>query len=78
MTEKEIVLLLKSRSGEFREKILANVSVQRRALIREEEEILGPVLRRDADKAAKDFLGWFRQMREEGRILLSDDEDVVL
>jgi flagellar motor switch protein FliG len=78
MTENNIVLLLKGRSDDFREKILANVSAQRRALIREEEEILGPVLRRDANKAAKEFLGWFREEREAGRILLSDDKDVVL
>jgi flagellar motor switch protein FliG len=78
MSEKDIVLLLKGRSDEFREKILSNVSAQRRTMIQEEEEIMGPVLRRDADKAAKEFLGWFRQMREDGRILLIDDEDVVL
>jgi flagellar motor switch protein FliG len=77
MSEKDIVLLLKGRSDEFREKVLSNVSAQRRILIREEEEIMGPVLRRDTDKAAREFLGWFRQMREDGRIILIDDEDVV-
>jgi flagellar motor switch protein FliG len=77
MSERDIVLLLKGRSGGFAEKILANVSAQRRALIREEEAVLGPVSKKEADGAARDFLAWFRLSREEGRILMLDDEDVV-
>ncbi|MDR2185138.1 MAG: flagellar motor switch protein FliG [Treponema sp.] len=78
MSERDIALLLKGRSGAFTEKIMANVSSHRRTLIREEHEILGAVPRRDADKAAEDFLAWFRLNREEGRILLVSDEDVVM
>jgi hypothetical protein len=39
---------------------------------------MGPVPKTEADTAARDFLAWFRQGREEGRILLLTDEDVVL
>jgi flagellar motor switch protein FliG len=78
MPDRDIALLLKGRSPEFTEKILANVSAQRRAQIREEGEILGAVPKRDCDEAARDFLAWFRQSREEGRILLLSDEDVVV
>jgi flagellar motor switch protein FliG len=78
MSDRDVVLLLKGRSGEFAEKILANVSAQRRASIREEEEILGPVPRKDTEAAAKEFLAWFRLNREEGRIVLMDDEDVIV
>jgi flagellar motor switch protein FliG len=78
MPDQEVVLLLKSRSPEFTEKILSNMSAERRAHIRDEAEILGPVRKRDADKAAQDFLNWFRENREAGHILLIDDEDIIV
>jgi flagellar motor switch protein FliG len=76
--DKDIVLLLKGKSPEFAEKILSNVSAQRRIQIREEEDILGPVPRVDVDRVSADFLAWFRVNREQGNIILSDDEDVVV
>jgi flagellar motor switch protein FliG len=78
LPDREIALLLKGRKPEFTEKILANVSAQRRARLREEGEILGAVPKRDCDEAARNFLAWFRQSREEGRILLLSDEDVIV
>jgi flagellar motor switch protein FliG len=78
MPDKEIVLLLKNRSREFTEKILSNVSAQRRVQIREEADIIGPVLKKEADAAARDFLDWFTTQREAGQIILSDDEDILL
>jgi len=78
MSEYEIVLLLKGKSREFNEKILSNISAGRRQIIREESEILGAVPKRESDAAAKDFLIWFRFARENGDILLSTDEDVVV
>ena len=77
MTDKEIAILLKGRSGEFREKILANVSDGRKNLIREEGEILGAVPKRDCDEAANNFIAWFRQARENGELMLTSDEDWV-
>jgi flagellar motor switch protein FliG len=78
MSDQDIAMLLKGKSTEFADKVLSNVSAQRRIEIREEVRIMGPVLRRDADEATRAFLTWFRQCREEGRILLLDDEDVIL
>jgi flagellar motor switch protein FliG len=77
MADQEIVLLLKNRSEEFTEKILSNISAERRAHIREEADILGPVRRRDVDRVAKSFLDWFRENREAGHIILIDDEDII-
>jgi flagellar motor switch protein FliG len=77
MSNRDIVLLLKGRSDEFIEKIYANLSANRRDMIREEAELIGPVPRVEVDAAARDFLSWFRLNREEGRIILLDDEDVV-
>ena len=78
MSDRDIALLLKGRSRPFAEKILSNVSSQRRSRIREEEGLMGPVSRRETEAAAREFLAWFRLSREEGRILLIDSEDVVL
>jgi flagellar motor switch protein FliG len=78
MQDKDIALLVKGRPEEFAVKILSNLSAQRRALVMEEGEILGAVPKRDCDEAAREFLAWFRQCREEGRILLSSDEDVLV
>jgi flagellar motor switch protein FliG len=77
MNDRDIALLLKGRSPAFREKILANVSETRRAVIGEEGAWLGTVLRRDADVEGRKFLEWFRKARERGEILLYTDEDVV-
>jgi flagellar motor switch protein FliG len=78
MTDQDVALLLKGKNEDFIGKILSNVSAQRRTEIREEMRVMGPVPRRDVDAAAKAFLTWFRQCREEGTILLLDDEDVIV
>ncbi|MDR1930265.1 MAG: flagellar motor switch protein FliG [Treponema sp.] len=77
MENREILLLLKGRSAAFREKILGNLSQGRRAELLEDEEIMGPVPKKEAGEAAGNFLSWFRQSREEGRILMLSDDDVV-
>jgi flagellar motor switch protein FliG len=77
MSNQDIALLLKGRSEAFAEKIYANLSANRREMIREESELIGPVPKVEVDAAARDFLGWFRLNREEGRIILLDDEDVL-
>jgi flagellar motor switch protein FliG len=78
MPDRDIALLVKGREDGFTEKILANVSAQRRARIREEAELLGAIPREECDRAAREFLAWFRLSREEGRILLLSDEDVLV
>jgi flagellar motor switch protein FliG len=77
MTEKDIVLLIRGRPDAFVEKILSNVSAGRRALIREENDVMGAVLKSNAEAVLKDFLQWFREKREKGEVLFLDDELVV-
>ena len=77
MTDKAIAVLLKGRNEKFCSKILSNVSLKRRDLIREESDIMGAVPKRDCDEAAKDFIAWFRLAREKGSLLLTSDEDWV-
>jgi flagellar motor switch protein FliG len=56
--DRDIALLLKGRRRDFTEKLLANVSAERRLRIREEGEIMGPVPRREMEAAARSFLDW--------------------
>ena len=78
MADREIALLLRGRSEAFTNKIMWNISTARAERIREEDEIMGPVPRIEAEAAARDFLSWFRQSREEGRILMLSGEDVLV
>jgi flagellar motor switch protein FliG len=78
MTDREIAMLVKNASGLFAEKILSCISARRRALLDEEIESLGTVPKKETDKALRDFLAWFRQAREEGRILMLNGEDVLV
>ncbi|MDR1566623.1 MAG: flagellar motor switch protein FliG [Treponema sp.] len=77
MPDRDIALLIKGRSGAFTGKILGNLSSAREARVREEEEILGQVPKIETEAAAREFLAWFRLNREEGRILMMDDRDVI-
>jgi flagellar motor switch protein FliG len=77
MEDRDIVFLIRGRSAAFTQKILGNLSSARAKLITEESEILGPVPRIEIEAAAREFLAWFRLSREEGRILMLSDEDVV-
>jgi flagellar motor switch protein FliG len=78
MPDKDIALLIKGRSVGFVKKILDNLSTGRREQIKEEGEIRGAVPKIEAEAAAREFLAWFRLNREEGRILMMNDEDVIL
>jgi flagellar motor switch protein FliG len=58
MTNRDIALLLKGQEQAFTEKLLSNVSEERRQLIREEWDIMGPVPRKEVDAALRKFLDW--------------------
>lgn len=77
MADRDIAILLKGRSPEFIKKIKANLSSTRRAMVEEEEELLGPLPRREVEQVGRDFMAWFRLGREQGRIILLNDEDVL-
>ena len=78
MQDREIALLLHGRSETFIQKILKNISQARAERVKEESEIIGSVPKIEAEAASREFLSWFRLNREEGRILMLSDEDVLL
>ena len=77
MPERDIALLIRGRPEPFTEKILSNISAGRRTLVRDEDKIMGAVLKADADAALKNFLQWFRDKREKGELLFIDDETLI-
>jgi len=78
MSDKEIALLIKGRRPGFVEKLMSNISAQRRVLVTEEREILGPVPRSEQDPLTKEFIVWFRLEKDEGRLIMLDDSDLIL
>jgi flagellar motor switch protein FliG len=78
MTDRDIAVLIKGKGEAFVKKIYANLSSSRRDLVREEGEILGAAPKRDVDRITGEFLSWFRLNREEGKILLLDDNDIIV
>ena len=78
MDDREIALLLKGRSDSFTQKILWNISTVRAERVKEESELMGAVPKIEAEAAAREFLNWFKQNREEGRILMLSGEDVLV
>ena len=78
MDDRDIALLLRDRSEAFTQKIFRNLSEARGERVKEESELIGPVPRIETEAAAREFLSWFRLNREEGRILMLSDEDVLV
>ena len=78
MDDRDIALLLRGRSEAFTNKILGNISSARKDRVKEESEIMGPAPKIETEAAAREFLAWFRLNREEGRILMLSDEDVLV
>jgi flagellar motor switch protein FliG len=78
MDDREIALLLKGRSENFTQKIMLNISSARADRIREESEMIGAVPKIEAEAAAREFLSWFRENLDEGRILMLSEKDVLI
>ena len=75
--DKDICYLIAAKDEEFRQKILSNVSQNRRAEILEQEEILKPFRRRDCDATTAHFFSILRCAYEEGHLIIKDRDDDV-
>jgi len=75
--DRDIALFLKGRDEDFKEKVLRNVSSNRRTMIVDEYSILGAVRREDAVEAAAEFLSYLKRAWEDGDIALEGDDDLV-
>ena len=75
MSEVDIAYLLAGKNNEFKEKILSNISANRRAEVREQDEILSVKRRSDCEKITADFLGKLRAAFEAGDLIIKDRND---
>jgi len=76
MDDREIALLLKGKSDTVRARVLSSISERRRGFVAEEYRILGPVPRKEVDRATKDFLALLRRLEEEGKIVFRRERDI--
>lgn len=75
MSERDIVLLLRTVDEEVKNKIRSSISTGRLILIDEEEVIVGSVKKSDAEKQLKDFLSILRKKEQEGAFIVIREED---
>lgn len=75
----KIARALKNEKEELKEKILSCVSKNRRDMIVEEIDVLGPVRLSEVEQAQQDISGVVRNMEREGRIMIvRGDQDVII
>lgn len=79
MIDSDIVILLRGKSDEFRNKILQNVSKNRARTIVDEEFLKEHILRSDSEKITSQFYSELRRAWEVGELVIKgrDDEEYV-
>ncbi|HAW86104.1 MAG: hypothetical protein A2087_10335 [Spirochaetes bacterium GWD1_61_31] len=75
--ERDVAMLLKGKSQEFKDKLLNNISSSKRTIVLEEYDLLGSVRREDVSKATRNFVQFFKQRWEDGNLILEGEEDLV-
>lgn len=75
MDDKSIALLLKGKSEDYKNKIYSNVSKTRVSLIKEEELILGAVLKSDVEQISSQFFSMLRRAWEDGELKIEGRDD---
>lgn len=75
MDEEEIAYLIATKKEDFREKILGNVSDNRRKSILETEKFLYPMRKSDCEKATAQFFATLRRAYEEGNLYIKGRDD---
>ncbi len=77
MDERAVALVMKGKSQAFRDKLLDNVSQNRRLIIKEEYDILGAVRRDESERATREFMEIFKRKLDSGDLVLHGDDDLV-
>ena len=77
MDEESIAYLIATKREDFREKILKNVSENRRKSILETEDFLKPMRKSDCDKVTAQFFSILRRAYEEGKLYIKGRDDDI-
>ena len=75
LSDHDFAVLIAGKSPEFRNKLLSNISRNRRTEILEEENIVTPVTRKESREVTESFYQKVRHAWEAGAFRLSDDDD---
>ena len=75
MTEIDIAYLMAGKPDDFKEKILSNISANRRAEVRAQDEIYATKRRSDVDKITGQFLSKPRRAYEDGDLIIHNRND---
>ncbi|MCK4796168.1 MAG: hypothetical protein KAT05_02235, partial [Spirochaetes bacterium] len=75
---KDIAFLLKGASDEMRAFFFRCVTKKRKNIIIEEIDYLGKVKKSDVDIKRKDFINYVKQLEEDGKIILSPDNEIYV
>ena len=75
MTEIDIAYLVAGKPDDFKEKILSNISANRRAEVRAQDEIYATKRRSDVDKITGQFLSKLRRAYEDGDLIIHNRND---
>ena len=80
MDNRDIAVLIRAKSIEFREKILSNVSHNRAQVILDEESMLEHLTRTESERMTSSFYSYLRRAWERGelRIFTRDDGEVYV
>lgn len=77
MSDRDIALLIIQKDENFRNKILNNVSQNRKKLILETEENIKPVLSADVQKVTTQFFSYLRRSFEDGILIIKGRNDDI-
>ena len=75
MNERNIAIILRRVDEDVKKKIRSSVSTGRLILIDEENDIIGPIKKSEADDQLKDFLKLLRKREEEGAFIVIREEE---
>ena len=78
LENKQFALILKGKDEKIRNKLLDNVSDNRRTQILDDYVTLGPQPKRDVDQATRDFIVNLRSLEQEGRIVVRRDDEMYV
>ncbi len=79
MSENEIAMILKGQPREIKEAVDASLSSRRRLLVADENDLIGPVPRSEADAAVKAFLEKLKEGEENGvYVIMREEDDLII
>jgi flagellar motor switch protein FliG len=71
---KTLALALKGTLGDVTQKVMKNLSQKASELLKEDIDVLGPVLIRDVEQAQREIVNAIRQLEDQGELVISRGE----